>query len=386
MRTKLTTEEFIKRAREVHGDKYDYSKTNYKGLREKVCIICPKHGEFWQLACSHIDGHGCIKCNNGSKPMSQDDFIKKAKEIHGDKYDYSKVDYVNSRSKVCIICPKHGEFWQKAMTHLEGRGCKKCRGGNKVSTLIDFIDQAKKVHGDKYDYSKVEYTNSQTKVCIICPKHGEFWQTPNSHLNGAGCTSCWKENRVLGKEEFIKRAREVHGDKYDYSKVNYINASTSVCIICPKHGEFWQTPHSHLNGNGCQFCSNEGNISENKLYDELIHNIKDEIIKQKKFKWLKYKNPMSIDFYIPSKKIAIEYQGKQHFKPVQWYGGKDIFEELLKRDKQKIKLCEKNGIKLLHFTFDKKDCEGWNEYKVFTNIGDLIHEICSFDNPLTLVK
>ena len=372
----LTTEEFIKRAKKVHGDKYDYSKVEYKGMRKKVCIICPIHGEFWQFACSHLDGRGCIKCNNGSKPMSQEKFIAKAKEIHGDKYDYSKVEYVNSRTKVCIICPKHGEFWQKAMTHLEGRGCRKCMGGEKVSTLEDFIYQAKKIHGDKYDYSKVEYVNSTTKVCIICPKHGEFWQSPNSHLNRSGCPLCGKEKQILGKEEFIKRAKKIHGDKYDYSKVEYVNGQTKVCIICPKHGEFWQTPNSHINANcGCPLCANEENISENRLYDELLHNIKDEIIKQKKFKWLKYKNIMSLDFYIPSKKLGIEYQGQQHFKDVQLYGGEDGFKTQLDRDLKKIELCENHGIKLLHFTFNKKHCENWENYKVYTNIHDLITEI-----------
>jgi very-short-patch-repair endonuclease len=370
---KLTTEIFIERAKQVHGDKYNYSKVEYKGIRKKVCIICPKHGEFWQLACSHLDGRGCIRCNNGSKPMSQEEFIEKAKKIHGDKYDYSKVEYTNSRAKVCIICPKHGEFWQKAMTHLEGRGCKKCMGGEKVSTLEDFIEKAKKIHGDKYDYSKVEYERSNKKVCIICPTHGEFFQTPNSHLNGSGCPLCGNENQTLGKEEFIRRAKEIHGNKFDYSKVEYINAETKVCIICPKHGEFWQAPKGHLRGYGCPLCSNEENISENRLYDELLHNVRDEIIKQKKFKWLRYKNPMSIDFYIPSKKIGIEYQGEQHFKNVQLYGGEDRFKIQLDRDLKKIKLCEEHGIKLLHFTYNDKI--KWDEYKIYTKIEDLLEKL-----------
>lgn len=96
--------------------------------------------------------------------------------------------------------------------------------------------------------------NANTKVCIICPKHGEFWQTPSGHLSGKGCPKCYKESRSSTTEEFINKAREIHGNKYDYSKVNYVNAYTKVCIICPKHGEFWQIPANHLNGHGCPNC------------------------------------------------------------------------------------------------------------------------------------
>ena len=113
-------------------------------------------------------------------------------------------------------------------------------------TTEEFIKKAKEIHGNKYDYSKVEYKNTSTKVCIICPEHGEFWQTPNHHLQGHGCPKC--KNEKIRKRHthnitiFIEKARKVHGDKYDYSKAEYINASTKVCIICPEHGEFWQTP------------------------------------------------------------------------------------------------------------------------------------------------
>ena len=263
MAKKLTTEKFIEKARKIHGNKYDYSKVDYVDQKTKVCIMCPEHGEFWQLPGNHIHKthpHGCPECS-GKKQHTKETFIKRACEIHGDKYDYSKVEYTNLNTHVCIICPEHGEFWQLPSNHIHKthpRGCPKCNGGV-VLTQEEFLTKAHEIHGDKYDYSKVDYVNTNTKVCIICPKHGEFWQRPGAHLSGAGCPSCWEERKgqslYSNTEEFIKKARKVHGDKYDYSKVDYERSRKKVCIICPKHGEFWQTPNDHLCGGGCHECS-----------------------------------------------------------------------------------------------------------------------------------
>ena len=191
------------------------------------------------------------------KKKTKEEFIASAREVHGDKYDYSKVEYVCALTKVCIICPEHGDFWQEANSHLRGQGCPKCKYEKQSSSTEEFIQKAHKVHGDKYDYSKVEYDGYKTKVCIICPKHGEFWQTPNSHLNGNGCPKCKGEKQTCTTDEFIAKAKKIHGDKYDYSKVEYVNNHTKVCIICPEHGEFWQIPSSHLQGKGCPKCGIE---------------------------------------------------------------------------------------------------------------------------------
>lgn len=121
-------------------------------------------------------------------------------------------------------------------------------------TTEEFIKRARAIHGDKYDYSKVVYVNSYTKVCIICPKHGEFWATPNNHLRGKGCKMC-NVGVVWDTESFISRIIETRGNRYDYSKVNYTDGKTKVCIICPEHGEFWQSPSHHLQGQGCPKCS-----------------------------------------------------------------------------------------------------------------------------------
>ena len=136
----------------------------------------------------------------------------------------------------------------------------------------EFIRRARLVHGDKYNYSKVEYVNSQTKVCIICPIHGEFLQTPDDHLQGHGCIICGyynAGNNVLSTNDFILRAREVHGDKYDYSKTKYNGIYQKICIICPKHGEFKQKPIKHIIGQGCPICAQELCYSETRLFEEL---------------------------------------------------------------------------------------------------------------------
>lgn len=128
------------------------------------------------------------------KKLTIEEFTRRAREIHGDCYDYSKVEYKGNKVKVCIICPIHGEFWQKPNDHLMGHGCPECSGKNQKDTER-FIQDARKVHGDRYDYSKVDYKNSKTKICIICPIHGEFWQSPNVHLKGSGCRKCYAELR-----------------------------------------------------------------------------------------------------------------------------------------------------------------------------------------------
>ena len=137
--------------------------------------------------------------------LTTENFIERANKIHGNKYDYSKVKYVNNSTKICIICPEHGEFWQTPSNHLAGKGCIKCRhvkvGNIRRKTLKSFIDEAKSIHGNKYDYSKMDYITAEKKVCIICPEHGEFWQNPSSHLNGAGCPKCNGGIR-LTQEEF----------------------------------------------------------------------------------------------------------------------------------------------------------------------------------------
>jgi len=184
------------------------------------------------------------------KKLTIKNFIQKAKSVHGNKYDYSETNYVNSQLKVIIICKKHGKFLQTPNSHLNGTNCKKCK--HKIPSTKEFINKANKIHNNKYSYSKVNYINAKTKVIIICKKHGEFLQTPNSHLNGTNCKKCSSKKMSLG--EFIKKANKVYNNKYDYSKVNYVKSRTKIIIICPVHGKFLQRPDFHLKNRGCKKC------------------------------------------------------------------------------------------------------------------------------------
>ena len=322
---KPSTEEFIKRAKEVHGDKYDYSKVNYINSQTKVLIICPIHGEFEQTPHSHVIlKSGCKKCYINNKILPSEQFIEKAKEVHGNKYDYSNVIYIGMHDKVIIICPEHGEFKQEPNSHIYGSGCPKCN--NNSLTLKQFIQKAKTIHGDRYDYSKVEYINYYTKVIILCPEHGEFEQTPNCHLAGSGCSECIKINTY----KFIEKAIAIHGNKYHYYKVLYISAKDKVCIICKEHGEFLQTPNIHLNKSGCPGCnSSKGELAIQDILDK--HNIENI----KEYKIPEVADNFEYDFYLPEYNLLIEFQGIQHYKPIEFFGGQDNLEYVQRNDKFK---------------------------------------------------
>ena len=219
-----------------------------------------------------------------------------------------------------------------------------------------FIEKAREVHGDKYDYSKVEYKNAKTKVCIICPKHGEFWQTPLNHLNSNGCSKCgrveYARKHNKGVDNFITDSRKIHGDKYDYSKVKYKNAFTSISIICPIHGEFWQRPMEHLNGCGCPKCK-ESHLE--REIREILEKNKIKYIYQCSSKDLKWLGRQSLDFYLPEYNLAIECQGSQHF--FEQKGDLYNHKKTVERDIKKYIKCIGNNVKLMYYSnieFNKK--------------------------------
>ena len=272
------TEKFIKKAKELHGDKYDYSKVEYINARDKIIIICKNHGEFEKSPNGHLCGSGCNKCVDRTKRRSNvEDFVKKAKIIHGDKYDYSKSIYTNATTKIIIICKEHGEFKQQPSNHLSGKQCSKCSGVYKYNTT-EFIEKSKLVHGDKYDYSKTEYIDSMTKGIIICRTHGEFLQSLGAHHNGAGCDKCQDRggSQRYNTDIFIEKAILKHGNTYDYSKVDYKNSLTKIIIICKEHGEFEQNPTCHLIGANCAKCSGKylSNTTEFLEKSKLVHGSK----------------------------------------------------------------------------------------------------------------
>lgn len=306
------------------------------------------------------------------KRKTKEEFIKECNVIHNNKYDYSKVEYINNKTKVCIICPIHGEFYQFPQDHTKGRGCSKCNGG--VShTNEEWFGKFRQVHGDKYTYNIVnKKLSSNAKIEIICPTHGIFKQSCMNHSLGQGCPKCANENNGIKRrnslENFISLAKQVHGDKYDYSKVKYINNHTEVCIVCPKHGEFWQKPNVHLLNHGCPKCSSS------KLEMEIIKFLDEKNVKyiyqasKKDFEWL---GRLSLDFYLLDYNAAIECQGLEHFKEIEYFGGKKKYVETTKRDAKKLTICEENGIRL--FYYSNLGIE--YSYNVYENKNKLLNDI-----------
>lgn len=217
---------------------------------------------------------------------------------------------------------------------------------SKKLTTEEFIQKARQVHGDKYDYSKTQYINARTKLEIICPKHGSFWQTPDNHLYHKKCSACALEENRGTKEQFIEKARRIHGNKYDYSKIEYVNSNTPICIVCPEHGEFWQKPHNHLVGKGCRKCRNSK--GEEKI---------TRVLESKSIKFIHDENCLDFlgelrpDFYLPDYNLIIEYDGEQHFKPIEIFGGVERFEKTQELDALKTQLCEEHNIKLIRISY-----------------------------------
>lgn len=225
------------------------------------------------------------------------------------------------------------------------------------------------MHGDKYDYSKVEYKNQLTEVCIICPIHGEFWIKPKYHISKRkyGCHYC-ASYKTITTESFIERAKKVHGDKYDYSKTKYVKMEEKICIICPIHGEFWQTPHNHLKF-GCNKCRTMHSKMEDEIELLLLDN-NINFIPQKTFDWLKYKDNLFLDFYLPEYNIAIECQGEQHYNKFRWENDSSKLEIRQNRDKVKRFLCEElYNIKIIYYAKIKYD------ENIITDKNNLLKEI-----------
>jgi len=331
------TESFIKKANEVHNNKYDYSCTKYSNSKELVKIKCNQHGIFCQIPYSHLKGIGCRKCYLEQKAKKQlsttDEFIKKSKQIHVDKYDYSSVNYKRSNLHVTIICKLHGEFSQKPNDHLSGKGCKSCgykSAGLKNSELMtrdhyEFIKLANIVHNNKYDYSLTKYINRRTKITILCNEHGQFDQIAGNHMAGAGCPKCSKliasakcRNTL---DEFIKIANLTHNNYYSYEESIYKTNKTKIKIKCPKHGLFEQAPNNHMLGAGCPKCVGISSKIENKWLDLIgVPNTPQNrqvslIINGKKVR---------VDGFIPETKTIYEFYGNFWHGNPKMYSPNDI--------------------------------------------------------------
>lgn len=365
MPKRKTLEEFLTEAKIVHGDKYDYSMvTEYVNSTTPVTIICKTCGRpFPQTPKSHLIGHGCIYCANNTQ-LTTEEFIRRAKEVWGDRYTYEKSVYTTIKAKIIVTCPIHGDFSTIAYDFLKGHGCSDCGidiiKQKRRKKQEDFIADCKAVHGDRYDYSQTIYRGKRQKVTIICREHGPFEQWPTNHLNGEGCKWCKRDMQKdlfsMGCEEFISKARAVHGDKYDYSQVVYINNKTNVTVICPEHGPFEVMPQDHIQKkNGCPKCqTSKGETVIHVWLD--AHGIKHD--------WHKpIRTPMAIgkrkkfvpDFYIESANLMIEYNGEQHYRSKKEWGGEKQLQWQQARDAALREYCQQEGIRLLEIPYTDFD-------------------------------
>ncbi len=215
-------------------------------------------------------------------------------------------------------------------------------------TIGKVLEQFRESHQKRYDYSKFEYLGDNIKSCIICSIHGEFQQTPGNHKTGIGCPICKADAVSTAKshsqQQVISAFNKIHKDVYDYSKVRYEGDGAKVIIVCYKHGEFQQTPSNHKNGQGCPVC--KSSKGETQIFNYLVENDID-FVREHKFEGFKFR----YDFWIPARKIAIEYDGSQHFQSVNFGNG---FTDLKKQqdvDAIKDKICEDLDIDLLRISF-----------------------------------
>jgi Zn finger protein HypA/HybF involved in hydrogenase expression len=345
----MRTQEFIEKSNLAHNFKYDYSKSNYLNNKTKVIIICREHGDFLQNPKSHYNGHGCPNCY-GNKKITSDIFINLSNKIHNKKYLYEKVNYINNSTKVIITCKEHGDFSQNPKSHMRGFGCVKCSGLKKLTT-DEFISKSKLIHGDLYSYEETIYISQKYKVKITCPYHGSFEQLPNNHLRGAGCLKCKVSNMKSNTEDFIQKSKKIHNDLYDYSEVNYEEHLSQVTVICKKHGKFKITPHGHINGRGCSRCKS----SKMELYIE--NYLKLNNIQYKRQFLLPNLKRLKFDFAILDNnnlKCLIEYNGLQHYKFVKYFHKDEkSFNDSIIRDETKIKFCQDSNVKLHIIKFDE---------------------------------
>ena len=277
------------------------------------------------------------------------------------------IDRCPGTSSFLCKCPSCGAITKVTLSTLSNgwRHCKPCHNKEKGAKLKKkngtlFEKRARLIHGDTYDYSKVNYIDANTKVEIICPIHGSFWQRPVSHLQGCGCSTCGyqipSKSLQSNKEEFIAKAREIHGNTYTYENFVYKDAKTKSYITCPIHGDFLQHPNGHLTGRGCPECGKRSK-GEDFIRNYLTeHNI--DFDPQHKFKGCRDKRLLPFDFYLPDYNMCIEYQGIQHYdKNMQFMRNEAKYNYTIKHDKIKKQYCKYNNIKLeiIPYNIDLQD-------------------------------
>jgi hypothetical protein len=333
----MYSKNFVKRSGVIHKRKYGYEKTIYVKATEKVIITCPTHGDFLQTPNNHLAGHGCPKCKGVKKSLSVEDFMHKAKAAHKGRYKYADLSDRRLTTKIKIVCPSHGEFTQDIKVHLAGHGCPKCKGGSKITTA-EFINRARMKHGERYRYTKSKYTNAVTPVTITCPTHGDFLQTPGSHISGRGCSQCGLEKKTSTRLQSTLVKLRSDYPEYQFSSINRAGNTSVLSINCKEHGEFTMGLNGFVAGGGlCPHCRPKSIAGKSKLEAAVT-------------RWVaKLTRVVSgersllgteIDIYCPEHRLGIEVNGlywhREQFKSTAYHYDKTL-------------LAKQTGVKLLQF-------------------------------------
>lgn len=337
--------EFIARATEVHGGRYDYSKVSYRYAREKVEIVCPEHGSFWQAPHKHIHAkHGCPACKPTAR-VTEAAFVARVREVHGDSLSVAPGTFTKMFARVKMVCEKHGVFEPLASNVVNNRsGCPKCaaelRGVQQRLTKGVFVARAEQVHGNRYGYEEAVVSDSTTPITIVCSTHGPFQQSPAKHLTGHGCPVCGVEKRTSGitksREQFVLDAVAVHGDSYDYSRFEYSQARSAGMIVCRKHGPFEQTPDAHLAGKGCPRCTSQVSKWEAEVAD---------FLRESGITCERTRKVAGVEFDLYAEGVAIECNG------LYWHS--DRFTNARMRHLEKTRAARAAGVRLLHIFEDE---------------------------------
>lgn len=361
----ITTDIFKEHVRNIHGNKYGLDKVIYTGIKNKVEVYCPKHDKYFTIIAEVLlRGAGCILCGREKtvalRKITFEEWLAslvEKREDMGTYYDYSKAEFSSTKKKILIICPTHGEFWQTPSNHALGQNCPKCArvssARKNAFTTEEIIRLFQEVHGDRYDYSKVTYTNMKTDITIICPIHGAFKQLPETHLTSKiGCSSCGDDLvaslLMRPEKEIFEAILNLYGDKYGLDLADYTGMSNRMKIICSEHGIVEVIPNSFIRGSGCPKCS--GSTGE-KYISSILHNLNVEFIREYVISGYRYR----YDFFLKKYNIFIEYHGSQHYEAVKFFGGEEAFIRRKEMDLFKSELIKEHGGKLITLNYKDKE-------------------------------
>lgn len=278
--------------------------------------------------------------------LTLEGFLELSRTKHGRRYGYNKVVFKNSTTKVEIVCRVHGPFMQEPYRHYhEGKGCRKCFLERPGYSTEEYVKLAKKVHGNRYDYSSIKYKHSQKKITITCKNHGPFKQNPRSHLDGHGCNDCFMLRNRKDKAHWLKRAVAIHGNRYEYNKVVYTLSTNKVIVVCRQHGDFKVQANAHIAmRSGCPKCNESKGETRirNFLEKHGIQFVQEYRIEPYSFRY---------DFYLPTLNLLIEFHGRQHYMPIPVFGGDTGYKKTVKRDKAKRELAKRGEYKMATFSY-----------------------------------